>query len=179
MQAVRICVRGLPPDVTEAQFRAIPHVQEVLNGPEGALFFYSPEEIGDTPGPARAMAIVTLPAEQSRDFSRKMMECKFKHPFKNDEDVTPVVEWAPFPPTLEKNPVQQGKIASIDNDPEFVKFERDYEMSLTPPTDRGEQAMVAETEVTSIEDYARKLMNGDQGSRRGGRGNNRGKRERR
>lgn len=178
-----MCVRGLPPDVTEAQFRAIPHVQKVLNDPDSALFFYTPEAIGDTPGPALAMAIVSMPQKQCREFYDKMKECKFQHPFKHGEEVRPVVELAPFPqPQQAKKPVQQGKIASIDDDPEFVKFAKDYEMSLTPATDRGKEAMVSEPEVSeaAIEEYARKLTNGgEHGSRRGGRGNNRGKRGRR
>lgn len=171
-QLVRVCVRRLPPDVTEKSFRELPPVRDVLGLEGSELCFYSPEQIGDTSAPLSAMAMIVLPAERAQAFYDGMKAVRFTLPFSNGGKAGCVVEWAPMYRPLGKA-APTGKVAEIDNDPDFVAFTKSFDMSYTPATDQAAAAsapQVDEDMPTAEEFWKRFTSGGGQG------GNNQGQR---
>lgn len=183
-QLVRVCVRRLPPDVTEKSFRELHPVREVLGLEGSELCFYSPEQIGETSAPLSAMAMVVLPAERAQAFYDGMKAVRFTLPFSNGGKAGCVVEWAPMYRPLGKA-APTGKVAEIDNDPDFVAFTKSFDMSYTPATDQAAAASEEPVyeDIPSAEEYWKRFTNtgggGQGGNNQGQRGRKKGGKKRR
>jgi hypothetical protein len=135
----RIICRKLPPTVTEEAFKNIEFVRSLVDQCVATVQFYQADIVGDTSAPPSATAIITIFGGSEsfiNDFTSLMAQQKFPHPLKQSP-TSPQVELAPvqtLPPEPPVPPVQK-QLASIDEDPDFMQFAKDFGTSYIPATD--------------------------------------------
>jgi hypothetical protein len=138
---MRVICRKLPPTVTEEAFTSLDCVRSLIDGGLATVQFLSAEFVGPTAAPPSAAAVVTIfpPVTDGMmviRFTQQISQQRFEHPMRPGT-VLPEVEWAPLqrlpaPPT----PSPSKPPPSIDEDPEFMAFAKDYETNYVPLTDQ-------------------------------------------
>jgi hypothetical protein len=143
VQVYRVICRKLPPTMTEEFFRGLDFVRTLLDNNYATVQFLSAELVGPTAAPPSAAAIVTIFPPCNSDsamvprFIAQISQHRFEHPMRPTATL-PEVEWAPLQ-RLPAPPSQQSQTKpppSIDEDPEFMAFAKDYETNHIPPTDQ-------------------------------------------
>jgi hypothetical protein len=135
----RIICRKLPPTVTEDLFRNIDFVRNLVDQYIATVQFYPADLIGDTAAPPSATAIISIFGGSEQliaDFTAQLSRQTFSHPLK-PTPITPQVEFAPVQglPSEALPQSVQKQLASIDDDPDFMQFAKDYGSSHIPATD--------------------------------------------
>ncbi|OHS93012.1 hypothetical protein TRFO_40685 [Tritrichomonas foetus] len=146
---VRIICRKLPPTLSEEDFCRIDFIRNYINSKVISVKYYQSDLVGDTSAPSSSTAIVTV-----HDQSTIQLIClnlaQQKFTMSYGEPVLAQIEYAPCQ-SLNipyQQPPPQKPLPSIDEDPDFIAFSREFETSFVPPTDALLEQKDVEAEET-------------------------------
>lgn len=133
--ALQLVCRKLPPSMTESEFSKIDCVQKFVSEKKAKIRFYPENIIGETAAPPSSTAIISFDdVNDVNIFLLMMSEKVFTTPFGEEKHFS--IEVSPIQKKLEERNRQQSRqLPSIDEDPDFQRFVKEYESSLNPADD--------------------------------------------